>query len=97
MDQLTVDFAVLKRTAEAIAKHIDATEGNLDELDRIVTDLKSSWKGDAQDAFGTAATEWFSAARDLRDQLHWLRDVVITAHDNHAKAVHVNVTIWQGR
>ena len=96
MDQLTVDFAVLANLADSITDHIDATTENVDEVDKVVTDLGATWTGDAHDAFHEAATEWSSAARDLRDRLHWIRDVVTNAHDNHAKAVRTNVTIWRG-
>jgi len=63
---------------------------------RWPSELKSSWTGKGHDAFHDAITEWFSSAHDLRDQMHWIRDVVLKAHDNHATAVHTNVRIWRG-
>ena len=96
MAQLTVDFSVLRTLASDIAAHIDATDESLDALDEIVADLATCWAGAGHDAFHEAITEWFSSARDLRDQLHWSRGVVTNAHDNHAAAVETNVRIWRG-
>lgn len=48
------------------------------------------------DAFHDAITERFSSARDLRDQLHWIRGVVVNAHKNHASAVNANLRMWRG-
>lgn len=96
MAQLTVDFSVLRTLVGDIGAHIDATDESLDALDKIVTDLATRWTGAGHDAFHEAITEWFSSARDLRDQLHWIRAVVTNAHDNHAAAVDASVRIWRG-
>ncbi|MGW3964354.1 WXG100 family type VII secretion target [Amycolatopsis sp. NPDC005003] len=95
MAQLTVDFSVLRTLVNDIGAHIDRTDQNLDDLGKVVADLATSWEGGGHDAFHEAITEWFAAARDLRDQLHWIRAVVVNAHDNHAAAVDANVRIWR--
>jgi WXG100 family type VII secretion target len=95
MAQLTVDFSVLRTLVDDIDAHVDATNASLDALDEIVSDLAMSWTGSGHDSFHEAITEWFSSARDLRDQLHWIRAVVTNAHDNHAAAVETNVRIWR--
>lgn len=95
MDQLTVDFGVLRDLADSIARHIDVTTEDLDSVDELVRDLGRSWHGEAHDRFHDAIDEWSRSARELRDQLHWVREVVLNTHDNHARAVHANVSIWQ--
>ncbi|MGW4521182.1 WXG100 family type VII secretion target [Amycolatopsis sp. NPDC004378] len=95
MAQLTVDFSVLGTLVDDIGVHIDNTDQSLDELGRVVADLATCWTGAGQDAFHEAITEWFASARDLRDQLHWIRAVVVNAHDNHRAAVDANVRIWR--
>lgn len=95
MDQLAVDFAALRDLAESIARHIDQTTEDLGQIDEVVRDLGRSWHGDAHDSFHDAMDEWFRSAQDLRDQLHWVRRVVLNAHDNHSQAVRANVRIWQ--
>lgn len=92
---MTVDFTALGELVDSLAAHINAIEDELGEMEQIVQDLESSWEGDAQKAFHEAVAEWSSAARDLRDQLGWIRGLVVTAHDNHATAVRTNVAIWR--
>ena len=65
----------------------------LSDVDQVVNDLASSWAGEGQQAFQAAVADWFSDARDLRDELHRIRDFVVTAHGNHATAVDTNVRI----
>lgn len=95
VDRLTVDFAVLGELVERLAAHIDATDSVLGDVDQIVTDLASNWTGEAQEAFRAAVDQWRSDTRDLRDELHRIRDFVVTAHGNHASAVETNVRIWR--
>ncbi|WP_410667016.1 WXG100 family type VII secretion target [Amycolatopsis sp. cmx-4-68] len=96
MTQLTVDLSVLRTLVGDIVAHVDHADQSLDTLDEIVADLAACWAGAGHDAFREAIAEWFASARDLRDQLHWIRDVVANAHDNHAAAVDANVRIWRG-
>jgi uncharacterized protein YukE len=56
VDQLTVDFAVLENFADSISEHIDATTEKVDEVDKVVTDLGTTWTGDAHDASTGFAT-----------------------------------------
>jgi WXG100 family type VII secretion target len=95
VDRLTVDFAVLGGLVDTLAAHIDATDRTLGDVDQIVRDLESSWTGDARQAFHTAVAEWTTAVGDLRDELHQIRDFVVTAHGNHATAVDTNIRIWR--
>jgi WXG100 family type VII secretion target len=95
VDRLTVDFAVLGELVDRLAAHIDATDGVLADVDQIITDLAASWTGQAQEAFRTTADEWRADVRDLRDELHRIREFVVTAHGNHATAVETNVRIWR--
>lgn len=95
VDRLTVDFAVLGGLADSLAAHLDATETVLGDVDQMVMDLEKSWEGDAQAAFHDRATEWAEAAQDLREELHRIREFVLTMHGNHATAVDTNVGIWR--
>ena len=95
MAQLTVDFSVLRILVGDIGVHIDKTDQSLDDLGKIIADLAACWTGAGHDAFRDAADEWFASARDLQDQLRWIRAVVVNAHDNHAAAVDANVRIWR--
>ncbi|HKS47771.1 MAG TPA: WXG100 family type VII secretion target [Amycolatopsis sp.] len=95
MDQLTVDFSALDEAANALDKHVDEATALLDEVEGHVRQLESSWSGAAQAAFRAAFDEWRSAVRDLHDEARTIRDFVVTAHGNHAGAVHTNVRIWR--
>ncbi|GDY34093.1 hypothetical protein GTS_57260 [Gandjariella thermophila] len=95
MDRLVVDFAALQDATDSLTSHIDATEAMLNRVEQIVRKLESSWEGSAHDGFHTTVAEWCSTARDLHTQLRRIRDFVVTAHRNHASAVHTNIGIWR--
>ncbi|GDY34015.1 WXG100 family type VII secretion target [Gandjariella thermophila] len=95
MEQLVVDFAALEEATDSLTNHIDATEEKLNRVEQIVIDLESSWEGAAHEGFRATVAEWSSAARDLHTQLRRIRDFVVTAHGNHASAVHTNIGIWR--
>lgn len=95
VDRLTVDFVVLGGLAGSLAAQIDATDRMLDAVDQVVADLEAGWEGDGQEAFHEAMAEWFAGAREMRDELHRIREFVVTAHGNHAGAVETNSRIWR--
>ncbi len=95
VDGLVVDFVTLRSVAGGIDRAVSDIERSLDDLHRHLAALTATWTGDAADAYGRAQAEWFAAAEDLRMRLAGLRDLVLTAHDNHAGAVRTNTAIWR--
>jgi WXG100 family type VII secretion target len=95
MDELVVDFAALRSLASGIDRRIEEIKALLDDLGRQVSALTDLWDGAASDGFRRAQADWFAAADDLRVRLADLRDMVLTAHDNHADAVRTNTLMWR--
>ena len=95
MDGLIVDFAELRALAVGIDKRIVDIEGVLGGLGEQIAVLTDLWDGAAAEGFRRTQADWFAAAGDLRVRLVGLRDMVVTAHDNHAGAVRVNTKMWR--
>lgn len=95
MDGLVVDFAALRSLAVGIDRRISDIEGLLDDLNKKVAGLTELWDGASAEGFRRTQAEWFAAAEDLRTQLAGLRDMVVTAHNNHAGAVRANTSVWR--
>ena len=95
MHELVVDFAGLRSLASGIGTVIDEIERLLDELGQQVRDLTGLWEGAASDGFRRTQADWLAAAGDLHVRLCAVRDLVVTAHDNHATAVRANTAMWR--
>jgi WXG100 family type VII secretion target len=95
MATLVVDFAALDRLRTAIAASIEDTSQHLQTLTDQVRWLSTEWSGAASDGFQKMVSDWLAAQADLRQQLSYLRTVVMTAHDNHASAVATNINMWR--
>jgi WXG100 family type VII secretion target len=95
VDGLIVDFAGLRTLVAGIDKSIEEIEGLLDDLGRTINTLTELWAGSAAEGFRRTQADWFAAADDLRARLAGLRDMVVTAHDNHASAVRTNTKMWR--
>jgi WXG100 family type VII secretion target len=95
VNRLVVDFSELRSLAVGIDKQVEDIEGLLDNLGKQVAALTELWDGAAADGFRRTQADWFTAADDLRVRLAGLRDMVVTAHDNHAGAVRANTRMWR--
>jgi WXG100 family type VII secretion target len=95
MSTLTVDFAALDELSATIERTIDKTEAVLATLTGNVAHQAELWEGSAAEGFQQTVASWMAGQRDLRRQLEGILDLVVTAHDNHAHAVHTNVATWQ--
>jgi WXG100 family type VII secretion target len=95
VDDLVVDFASLQPLASGIDNRIEQISELLDDLQSKIDTLTAQWIGASSDAFRHAHANWLAAAEDLRTRLTGIRDLVRTAHNNHASAVHTNVGMWR--
>ncbi|MFL6140433.1 MAG: WXG100 family type VII secretion target [Labedaea sp.] len=95
MDGLVVDFASLRALAVGIDRRIENMTALLDDLDKKVAALTELWEGASAAGFRRTQAEWFAATEDLRVRLAGIRDLVITAHNNHAGAVRANTSMWR--
>jgi WXG100 family type VII secretion target len=72
----------------------DQLHQTLTELDSELSRSLAEWTGDAAAAYGAAHREWSAAARDMVDQLTWLRTVIATARDNYGSARSAGLRMW---
>ncbi|HEX3785819.1 MAG TPA: WXG100 family type VII secretion target [Pseudonocardiaceae bacterium] len=90
-----VDFVALEDMSDAIERTISETENILGTLRNNIAQLAEMWTGSASEGFQRAQTNWMQGQQDLQRQLTELRELVVTAHDNHIKALATNVAMWQ--
>ena len=92
----SVDLARLQAVTERMATFDRALDGHLDQLDRRIARLHTTWSGDAAVAQRRAHDEWMRAARQMRAALATMRSITETAHGNYHAAVVANVQMWDG-
>jgi WXG100 family type VII secretion target len=92
---LVVDFTSLDDLSTSIENTIAQTEDILTTLNSQITEVAQVWSGAASAGFQRTFASWMQAQQDLRQRLSELRNLVVTAHDNHAAALATNVSIWQ--
>ena len=90
-----VDFVALEDMSKAIDHTISEAENILGTLRSNIARLDDIWTGSASERFQHAVTNGMQGQQDLQRQLAELRKLVVTAHDNHLKALATNVSIWQ--
>jgi early secretory antigenic target protein ESAT-6 len=95
MHELVIDFAALRTSSAQVAKHIEQFDAHLTELSGVVGRTGEVWEGEASQAYLARQQEWFEAAADLRSLLHDVRSLILTTHDNHARAMARNTAIWR--
>src|SRR5947208_13654966 len=92
---LRVDFAALRTRAEDLKTAFDQADELLTRLEQELKDALGDWLGDGQSAFAQRYAEWVAAARALHADLPRIRDLLLTAHDNHTPALTANQGIWR--
>ena len=92
---LLVDFAVLDNMSDTIERTISDTENILGTLRGNIAQLDEIWVGSASEGFQRVVARWMEGQQDLQRRLAELRDLVVTAYENHSKALATNVAMWQ--
>ncbi|MFI5584008.1 WXG100 family type VII secretion target [Amycolatopsis sp. NPDC051758] len=95
MGTLRVDFSALRAQADDLESAFNRAEELLTKLEQELKDALGDWLGDGQSAFARSYGDWVAAARELHTDLPRIRDLVLTAHDNHGAALSANLGIWR--
>lgn len=69
LDGLRVDHSGLDRTAEDLLGIVQRIEDRLHALDAGLSPLRTSWAGEAQQAYVVAKARWDGAIDEMRDLL----------------------------
>jgi WXG100 family type VII secretion target len=94
VDEIAVDFRALEDGEASLRRAVDEIQVHLEELERCVQELLSTWTGQAAEAYREAQHEWDAAMAGMRENLRELHGLIVTAHGNHASAVRTNNNIW---
>lgn len=95
MTQVSVELELLAQLVASMAR----VEAQLGEAHRAV-ELRMAqlhWAGAAADEHAQAQHRWSVGAREMRESLTALRQLVATARENYAQAVAANAHIWARR
>lgn len=69
LDGLKVDHAGLDRAADDLLGIVNRIDGRLQRLEHDLAPLRTSWAGDAQQAYTLAKSRWDTAVHEMRDLL----------------------------
>ncbi|QUH06323.1 WXG100 family type VII secretion target [Saccharopolyspora erythraea] len=90
-----MDFRALEEGEDALRRLVDEIDTSLTELESYVAQLLDNWAGEAAEAYRAAQGEWDAAVAGMRDNVHEMHLLLVTAHGNHASAVQTNNGIWR--
>lgn len=69
LDGLRVNHAGLDQAAEDLMSVVAKIDNRMNQLQRELEPLRTSWIGDAQRAYAVAAARWDGAITEMRDLL----------------------------
>lgn len=81
---------ILEDTLRASSAIVEA----LEEADAAADRLRSSWEGDASDAYVIARDDWRDETRRMVDALGQMRQALQGARANYSAAASANSSMW---
>lgn len=69
LDGLRVNHAGLDGAADDLMRIVNRIDARMNELEQELAPLRSSWIGDAQEAYAVAKARWDGALTEMRDLL----------------------------
>jgi WXG100 family type VII secretion target len=69
LDALKVNHAALDQAGHDLMGIVNKIDARMGRLDQELAPLRSSWVGDAQQAYATAKLRWDGAIEEMRDLL----------------------------
>jgi early secretory antigenic target protein ESAT-6 len=91
-----MDYAVVEEGRQGIVTLCESLEARIADLGDALGQLDSTWTGAASEAYHQAYAQWVSAAREVRENLAFVHQMVCTAQVNFAAADTAAVATWQG-
>ena len=86
LDGLRVDHAGLAAAAGDLMSVVDRIDARLHTLECDLSPLRTSWVGDAHDAYTVAQARWHRAVGEMRDLLRSTAQQVAFANDAYRAA-----------
>jgi 6 kDa early secretory antigenic target len=69
LDGLRVNHAALDQAADDLMRIVNTIDARMNHLAQELAPLRSSWVGDAQEAYTVAKARWDGAITEMRDLL----------------------------
>ena len=89
-----VDPEALSDAVQRMAEFQRYAESMLTEIDSLVSNLHTTWSGEAAAAHAQAHQHWARGEAMMREALGRLRTAGTKAHGNYTGAVSTNLAMW---
>lgn len=86
MGEIKVTFESLQAGQQGIARTYSSLVGTLEDLERKLAPMVSTWTGAAQQAYHERKMQWDKAAANLSQVLNQIGQAVGAAHENYTQA-----------
>lgn len=86
LDGLRVDHTGLDQAADDLMGIVNKIDARMQDLERELDPLRSSWVGDAQQAYLAAKTRWDGAIIEMRDLLRSTSQQVSRSNEEYRAA-----------
>jgi 6 kDa early secretory antigenic target len=70
LDGLKVNHAGLDQAADDLMSIVNRIDARMNNLEQELNPLRTSWIGDAQQAYAVAKARWDGAINEMKDLLH---------------------------
>ena len=85
-----VNYAALDAAAADITTGANNLQNCLDDLEQTLNQLRSSWEGQAQEAYNAAQVQWNQGLDGLKDVLTRTSAAVDSARSNYQQTDHAS-------
>ena len=89
-----MDPEALTDAVERMTEFQRHAESMLSEIDSLVSNLHTTWTGEAATAHAEAHQHWARGEATMREALAQLRAAAHTAHGNYTGAIAKNLSMW---
>ena len=86
LDGLKVDHAGLDQAADDLMSIVNKIDARMNHLEQELSPLRSSWVGDAQQAYTVAKQRWDGAIHEMRDLLRSTSQQVVRSNAEYRAA-----------
>ncbi|WP_204079627.1 WXG100 family type VII secretion target [Mycobacterium riyadhense] len=93
-EEFRVDPEALADAVAQMAEFGRYAESLLTEIDSLVSNLHTTWSGEAAAAHAEAHRHWTAGEAMMREALARLRAAGATAHANYTGAMSTNLSMW---
>jgi len=95
MGEIKVTFESLQSGQQGIARTYSSLVATLEDLEKNLAPMVSTWTGTAQAAYHEQKTKWDTAAANLSQVLNQIGQAVGHAHENYTAAEAAARNNWQ--